>query len=164
MPGSGEWEDFKTFSTSSVNTQRYHTWVLLHIDEDDDRVYGVRLCLWTADTKGPIVYPQIIYEHGEPCWKDIGNWFVHQSCLAILQSYSSKLGWTGRNKLWIWRCEVSLFILRSDFLHAVKSYDVGPTALLPLRRKACRGFLSTLKIHRPRPGLKCGRWVQWQAR
>jgi hypothetical protein len=28
-----------------------------------------------------------------------------------------------------------------------------PTTLLPLRRKSCYGFLSNLKIHRPRPGL-----------
>jgi hypothetical protein len=28
-----------------------------------------------------------------------------------------------------------LFILRSDFLRAVITYDMGPTALLPLRRK-----------------------------
>ena len=27
-----------------------------------------------------------------------------------------------------------------DLLHAVKIYDMGPTALLPLRRKACWGF------------------------
>jgi hypothetical protein len=37
--------------------------------------------------------------------------------------------------------------------HAVKSYDMGPTALLLLRRKSCYGYLSPLKIHRPRPGL-----------
>jgi hypothetical protein len=30
---------------------------------------------------------------------------------------------------------------------------MGPTALLPLRRKLCYRFLSPLKIHRPRPGL-----------
>jgi hypothetical protein len=29
---------------------------------------------------------------------------------------------------------------------------MGPTALLPLRRKWCSGFLSPLKIHRPRSG------------
>jgi hypothetical protein len=37
--------------------------------------------------------------------------------------------------------------------HALKSYDMGPTALLLLRRKSCYGFLSPLKIHRPWPGL-----------
>jgi hypothetical protein len=34
------------------------------------------------------------------------------------------------------------------FLHAVKSYDMAPTAVFPLRRKAGCGFLSPLKIHR----------------
>jgi hypothetical protein len=38
-----------------------------------------------------------------------------------------------------------LFILASDFLHAIKSYDMG-LALLPLQRKVCCGFLSPLKI------------------
>jgi hypothetical protein len=36
--------------------------------------------------------------------------------------------------------------------HAVKSYDMGPTALLPLPRQLCYGFSSPLKIHRPRSG------------
>jgi hypothetical protein len=36
---------------------------------------------------------------------------------------------------------------------AVKSDDMGSTTLLPLWRNSCYGFLSPLKIHRPRPGL-----------
>jgi hypothetical protein len=31
--------------------------------------------------------------------------------------------------------EVFLFMFQRDFLHVVKCYYVGPTALLPLRRK-----------------------------
>jgi hypothetical protein len=31
--------------------------------------------------------------------------------------------------------------------------DMGPAALLPLRRKPCYGIRQSLKIHRPRPGL-----------
>ena len=38
-------------------------------------------------------------------------------------------------------------------------YDMGPTALLPLRRKACWGFFSPLKIRRLRPGLNPRTWV-----
>jgi hypothetical protein len=34
------------------------------------------------------------------------------------------------------------------FLHVAKSYDMRPTALLPMRRKACRGFVSSLNMHR----------------
>jgi hypothetical protein len=39
----------------------------LPLDDYDD-VDGVRICLWTAATKGPIVH-QVIYEHGEP-WRN----------------------------------------------------------------------------------------------
>jgi hypothetical protein len=35
-----------------------------------------------------------------------------------------------------------------DLLHAVKFYDVGPPALLSIRRKLSCGFLSPLKVHR----------------
>ena len=37
-------------------------------------------------------------------------------------------------------------------------YDIGPTALLPLRRKTCWGFFR-LKIRRLRPGLNPQTWV-----
>ena len=37
--------------------------------------------------------------------------------------------------------------------------DMGPTALLPLRRKACWGFFRPLKIRRVRPGLNPRTWV-----
>jgi hypothetical protein len=45
------------------------------------------------------------------------------------------------------------FILRRVLQHAVKSHDMWPTALLPLRNNSCYRFLSPLKIHRPRPGM-----------
>ena len=38
-------------------------------------------------------------------------------------------------------------------------YDMGPTALLPLRRKARWGFFSPWKIRRLRPGLNLRTWV-----
>jgi len=38
-------------------------------------------------------------------------------------------------------------------------YDMGPTALLPLRRKACWGFFLPLKFRRLRPGLNPRTWV-----
>jgi hypothetical protein len=41
--------------------------------------------------------------------------------------------------------KISLFILQTDFLHATKSYNMEPMALLPLRRKECCRFLSPLK-------------------
>jgi hypothetical protein len=33
----------------------------------------------------------------------------------------------------------------SDFLHAIKSYNMGSPTLLPLQRKMCCGFLSPLE-------------------
>jgi hypothetical protein len=38
-------------------------------------------------------------------------------------------------------------------------YDVGPPALLPLRRKACLGIFSPWKIRRLRPDLNPRTWV-----
>jgi hypothetical protein len=34
-------------------------------------VSGVRRRLWTSATNGPVVYPPVIHEHGEPWW----NWY-----------------------------------------------------------------------------------------
>jgi len=45
------------------------------------------------------------------------------------------------------------------FFYMAQIYDMGTTALLPLRRKACWGFFSPLKIRRPRPGLNPRTWV-----
>jgi hypothetical protein len=102
-------------------------------------------CRW-CETTGLLLISQAIYKHGESWWNDIdrGNsWFVHQSSLAVLpaESTSIKVVGTGLKKL-TWPYEVSLSILRKSFARAVKSYDMGPTALLPLRRKACCGLLS----------------------
>ena len=40
-----------------------------------------------------------------------------------------------------------------------KIYDMGQTALLPFRRKACWGFFRPEKIRRLRPGLNPRTWV-----
>jgi hypothetical protein len=37
--------------------------VVVHVD-------GVRLCLWTVATKGPLFIPQVIYKYGETRWND----------------------------------------------------------------------------------------------
>jgi hypothetical protein len=49
--------------------------------------------------------------------------------------------------------EVSLSYSQGFLTCRIKFYDMESTTSLPLRRKLCCGFLSTLKIHRPRPGL-----------
>jgi hypothetical protein len=35
-----------------------------------DVVDGLRLCLCTAASNGPIIYPQVKYVYGEPWWND----------------------------------------------------------------------------------------------
>ena len=47
----------------------------------------------------------------------------------------------------------------SGIFYMPQIYDMGPTALLPLRRKAYWGFFSPLKIRRLRPGLNPRIWV-----
>jgi hypothetical protein len=47
-------------------------------------------------------------------------------------------------------------------LCAVKSYDMGPSALLPIRQKLCCRYLSPLKIHRFGRARTRNLWVQSQ--
>jgi hypothetical protein len=49
--------------------------------------------------------------------------------------------------------EISLFILRSDSLHALKFYGMGPNVLLPLRRYGVLWIFIALKNPSPSPGL-----------
>jgi hypothetical protein len=48
--------------------------------------------------------------------------------------------------------EASLFTLRSDFLHAIKFYDMGQRLYFTSEGSHATNFLSPSKIHRPRPG------------
>jgi hypothetical protein len=125
---------------------------------DNVHVGRVRLCLWTAATNGSIFITKVMHEHGESWWNDTGR----GKLLIRLPELSSKptsshhlaqkAGGTGQKRSWIWVYEVSLFILP-------KSYDMGPTALLPLRRKVCCGLKSPSVETEPAIVL-----VQWQAR
>jgi hypothetical protein len=76
-----------------------------------------------------------------------GSWFFHQSSLAVpsVQTCSIKSDGTCWKEMIKLVFEVFLFILRTEFLHAVNSCDMGPTDLLPIRRKAKCEFLSPLK-------------------
>jgi hypothetical protein len=85
--------------------------------------------------------PQVIYEHGEPWWNDIER-KTNFSTRDICQSYQQSHLVPSRRNTQIWLCKVLLCTLASDFLHAAKSYDMGPPALLPVRRKVCSDFYS----------------------
>jgi hypothetical protein len=69
-------------------------------------------------------------------------WQSYQQSHVVASRRNGRRGW------WICSCQVFLFVPASDFLHVVKSYDMVPQALLPLRKKSCCGFLSLLKYHR----------------
>jgi hypothetical protein len=83
----------------------------------------------------------VIYEHGEPWWHDIdrGNsQFIYQG----LGKGNYEFGHAG------YLCSYFEVI----FLHTIKSYNMGPTALLLLQRKAYCGFLLPLRMY-------CFDWV-----
>jgi hypothetical protein len=78
--------------------------------------------------------PNVIYEHGEPWWNDDRK-TLDSSARALWQPYQQSPG--SKQKEWskgmrIWPCKVVLFILAISFLHAIKSYIMGPPALLHL--------------------------------
>jgi hypothetical protein len=57
-----------------------------------------------------------------------------------------------RNVLEFCRRSIS-FMLSNVLLHAIKTYDMCPPALLPIRRKACCGLFIAIKNPSPWPGL-----------
>jgi hypothetical protein len=79
---------------------------------------------------------------------------IHQ--LVALVTAETRSGEEGRNLARNVRefcLQESLFIPLGFLQHSVKSYDMGPTALLTLRRMSCYRLLSPIKIHRLQPGL-----------
>jgi hypothetical protein len=73
---------------------------------------------------------------------------VHQSSLAILPAQSSNIKQEERAKEMMNLALRNIFVRTCkviSFLHSARSYDMGHPALLPIRRKACCGFLSPLK-------------------
>jgi hypothetical protein len=99
----------------------------------------VRLRLWTEATR----WYMSIENHDGMISTGENPWFVHHSPLATESSRCIR--WNGQREWWLWHCEVFLFTLGSDFLHAVKSCNMGLPTLLPLRTKVCCGLLSPLK-------------------
>jgi hypothetical protein len=94
----------------------------------------------------------VIYEHGEPWWHDIdgGNsHFIHQGSLAVLAANQEELG---KGNYEFGHAGYLCSYFEVIFLHTIKSYNMGPTALLLLQRKAYCGFLLPLRMY-------CFDWV-----
>jgi hypothetical protein len=105
---------------------------------------GMRLCLRTAATNRPIVHSP-----GDTwTWRAMvmmlpagGNSrLIHQSSLAVLPAETS-----GSKRSENFDYQYLRYLKGS--LTSVKSYSMGPPALLPIQRKVCCGFLLPLKIH-----------------
>jgi hypothetical protein len=109
--------------------------------------------LWTADTNVPTVHsPADIW-----AWITMVEWYSQgkllilppDRSLAILPAKlsSSKTGENGEGHDKFSLTKYIFHTSKGSF-HAITSHDMGPMALLPLRRKACWGFLS------PSPGFE----------
>jgi hypothetical protein len=145
-------QDIPTRSTLGVNCM---------MDYD-----GVRLCLRTAATNRPIVYPpsdmwarrtmvMMMMLAGDNSWLD------HQSSLAVLPAETS--GESRRNER-----------RNENFVYRYMKYLKGPSTCCTILRHGTSGFtyypkegvlriLSPLKIHRLSRVLTRDPWVQWQA-
>jgi hypothetical protein len=113
-----------------------------------------------------VLYPCSVSAQGDSCTTTISDllcvpiWFriISYSSTRSLwklpaDTFSSEAGETWRrNSRWILPAKFLFHICRVLW-HAVNSYDMGPTALLPLRRKSCYGLLSPLKVYHLRSGL-----------
>jgi hypothetical protein len=103
---------------------------------------------------GPIVHPRVIamwtmlwwYQQGitpnsstRALWQPPVAYCLRLLCAHIYLWSEYENGW----RKWKRPCGTS-----RGLQHAVKSYDMGPQALLPIRRKLCWGFVLPLKINR----------------
>jgi hypothetical protein len=123
--------------------------------------------LWPE--RGLLFAPQMMmYEHGELWCNDVDRektpWFVYHSTLWQSYHQCHLIGNQGGHgevddEFSLWS---TFFTLRSYFTHAVKSCVMGPTGLLPLRRKVWHVFLSPFKIHSLGRVWTRELWVQWQ--
>jgi hypothetical protein len=141
----------------------------IHLDFNDDRVEGIRMCLWTAATNGPIVHPPSWYMSMEnhDGMLSAGE-SPDSSSRALWQSYQqnhlvAKQEYTWQRKWWIWPSthlcsyfEV-IFTCRIILRHRADGF-------VPLWRKACYGFLLPLKIYLLYRFWTLEPWMQWQAR
>jgi hypothetical protein len=87
-------------------------------------------------------------------------WFLIIPTLSTRALWQLPTDTSSRNAWETWQKKSTEFVLRNISLIivvfvniAVKSDNMGPSTLLPVWRNSCYGFLSALKIHRPRPGL-----------
>jgi hypothetical protein len=119
--------------------------------------------------RGLLSIPKVIYEHGEPWWNyDVDRGKLLTRPPELSSNPTSRVIWqqagemSARNEKLAFRC-ISVHTCKW-FLCGVKPYDMGPTALLRLRRKVRCEFWSPIKIHRLGRVWTREPWVQCQGR
>jgi hypothetical protein len=85
---------------------------------------------------GLLFIPQVTYEHGEPWWNktDKGKLLIYSPELSGNPTSSHLVASrvTGKGNDEFGSVKYFRSYLQVIFLHAIKSYDTGPMALLPL--------------------------------
>jgi hypothetical protein len=129
--------------------------------------------LWLGETASERQPPTVLLFIPRVICERVGPWWWWWCWLGITPDSSTRARWQSYQQRHLERVggmydgvrilTVSIWDTSTDLLHAVKSYDMGPPALLPIRRKVCWGFLSALKIHRLGRVWTRDPWVQWQA-
>jgi len=91
---------------------------------------------WRLETSGMLCFLTRALQPKAYCaiWVRRSN-FRHQASPRVSQRES-----TQRRKVELWARNIRKFCLNADCRVTFRDYDMGPTALLPLRRKACWGF------------------------
>jgi hypothetical protein len=92
-------------------------------------------------------------------------WFIHQSSLANNQQKHLVVKQEKLGEKWPRILPTSIYFYIFRILqHAVKSYNMGPTALHSLQKKSYWGLLSPLKSIVLSQVWTQEQWVQWQGR
>jgi hypothetical protein len=123
-----------------------------------DHVDGVSKRLWTAATSGSIVHlPGYVYmsmeNHGGMTSAGVTSYSSTELSGNPTSSHLLATQQEVAMEMIIFALLIIAFILHTDLQHVVKSFDMGPMALFPLRRKSRYRFLWPLEIHSLRSDL-----------
>jgi hypothetical protein len=126
--------------------------VRFHIGRVVDWLWWVETDVSELRPHGPIVHPRLLAMWTVVWWYRLGL-TPNLSTRALWQPPVLSGGPVSRDISGAstkWTKEMRILSIRPrgtsrDLLHAVKSYDMGPPALLPIRRKVYCWFLSPLK-------------------
>jgi hypothetical protein len=120
----------------------------MHIGYDGVRLTSQNCCLYE-----PIVRPRVIAMWIMECWYRLGL-TPNSSTRALWQPPAVLSAEISLERVGEWAKEMRIYSIRPrgtsrDLLHAVKSYDMGPCALLPIREEGVLWIFIVLKNPSP---------------